>query len=105
MACHLYGATPLPELILIYYQIDSWEKSSIKFLSKLITFHSQKSISNAICTVLAILSMGPGVNKGHMLHEGDHQAAPLGGRKTIQRSFRVLIQGKALTYSFTPKDL
>ena len=30
MACHLFGAKPLPEPMLAYYQLDSWEQISVK---------------------------------------------------------------------------
>ena len=33
MACRLFGAKPLPEPILAYCQIDSWEQISVKFES------------------------------------------------------------------------
>ena len=34
MACRLFGAKPLPEPMLAYRQLDSWEQISVKFLSE-----------------------------------------------------------------------
>ena len=31
MACHLFGAKPLPEPTLTYCQLDPWEQTSVKF--------------------------------------------------------------------------
>ena len=45
MACRLFGAKPLPEPMLAYCQLDSWEQISVKFESELYHFHSIKSIS------------------------------------------------------------
>ena len=44
MACRLFGAKPLPERMLTYCQLDSWEQTSVKMSSKQNTFHSQKCI-------------------------------------------------------------
>ena len=38
MACRLFGAKPLPEPMLAYCQLDSWEQTSVKFESKYKTF-------------------------------------------------------------------
>ena len=32
MACHLIGAKPLPEPMLIYYQLDPWDQTFLNFL-------------------------------------------------------------------------
>ena len=42
MACHLLSAKPLPEPMLSYFQLDSWEQISVKFESKFCHFHSRK---------------------------------------------------------------
>ena len=42
MACRLFGAKPLPEPMLIYCQLDSWEHISVKFESEFYHFHSRK---------------------------------------------------------------
>ena len=42
MACRLLGAKPLPEPILAYCQLDSWEHISVKFESEFYHFHSRK---------------------------------------------------------------
>ena len=39
MACRLFGAKPLPEIILPYSQLDPWEQTSVKFESKYKNFH------------------------------------------------------------------
>ena len=44
MACRLFGAKPLPEPILAYCQLDSWEQISVKFESEFYNFHSRKCI-------------------------------------------------------------
>ena len=44
MACHLFGAKPLPEPMLTYCQLDPWELTSAKFESKYKSFHSGKCI-------------------------------------------------------------
>ena len=45
MACRLFGAKRLPEL-LNYCQLDLWEQNSVKFESKYKTFHSWKCVRN-----------------------------------------------------------
>ena len=44
MACRLFGTTPLPEPMLAYCQLDTWEQISVKFESELYHFHSRKCI-------------------------------------------------------------
>ena len=44
MACRLFGAKPLSEPMLGYWQYDSQEQTSVKFESKYKTFHSRKCI-------------------------------------------------------------
>ena len=39
MACRLFGAKPLPEPMLAYYQLYPQEQISVKFQSKYKTFH------------------------------------------------------------------
>ena len=46
MACRLYGTKPLPEPMLAYCQLDSWEQISAKFESEFYHFHSRKCIWN-----------------------------------------------------------
>ena len=38
MACRLFGAKPLPEPVLAYCQLDSWEQTSVKFKSESFSF-------------------------------------------------------------------
>ena len=42
MASRLFGAKPLPEPMLTYCQLDSWEHISVKFESEFYHFHSRK---------------------------------------------------------------
>ena len=42
MACHLFGAKPLPEPLLAYCQLDAWEQTSVKFESKYQNFSFKK---------------------------------------------------------------
>ena len=44
MACRLFGAKPLPEPILAYFELDSWEQISVKVELKFCHFHSRKCI-------------------------------------------------------------
>ena len=45
MACRLFGVKPLPEPMLVYCQLDSWEQTWVRCESKYKTFHSWKCIS------------------------------------------------------------
>ena len=42
IACRLFGAKPLPEPMLTYCQLDSWEQILVKFESEFCHFHSRK---------------------------------------------------------------
>ena len=44
MACRLFGAKPLPEPMLAYCQLNSWEHISMKFEPEFYHFHSRKCI-------------------------------------------------------------
>ena len=44
MACRLFGAKPLPEPMLAFCQLDSWEQISVKFESEFYNFDSRKCI-------------------------------------------------------------
>ena len=44
MACRLFGTKPLPEPMLVYFQLYSWEQVSVKFESEFYPFHSRKCI-------------------------------------------------------------
>ena len=44
MAWRLFGAMPLPEPMVVYCQLDSWEHISVKFESGVYHFHSSKFI-------------------------------------------------------------
>ena len=58
MACHLFGAKPLPERMLAYYQLDPWEqlKGNLNQNTKL--FIDEDAFQNIFCKVAAILSGG-----------------------------------------------
>ena len=44
MACRLFGAKPLPEPVLAYCQLESWEQISVNFESEFYHSHSRKYI-------------------------------------------------------------
>ena len=44
MACRLFCTKPLPEPMLAFCQLDSWEQISVKFESEFYHFHSRKCI-------------------------------------------------------------
>ena len=44
MACRLFGTKPLPEPILVYFKLDSWEQISVKLEWEFYHFHSRKCI-------------------------------------------------------------
>ena len=44
MACRLFGAKPLPEPMLVYCQLDSWEQVSVKLESEFYHFQTTKCI-------------------------------------------------------------
>ena len=46
VACCLFSAKPLPEPVLAYCQLDSWEQISLKFEWEFYHFHSWKCIWN-----------------------------------------------------------
>ena len=46
MACHLFGAEPLPDPMPAYCQLTSWEQISVKFESKLI---KENVFENVVC--------------------------------------------------------
>ena len=46
MACRLFGTKLLPEPMLAYCQLDSWEQMSVKFEYEFYHFHSRKYIWN-----------------------------------------------------------
>ena len=44
MARRLFDANPLPEAMLAYYQLDSWEQISVQFESEFYHFNSRKCL-------------------------------------------------------------
>ena len=54
MAWPLFGAKPLPELMLAYCQLDSWEQISVKFELQFYHFHSRKCIWNSHLPLLCL---------------------------------------------------
>ena len=44
MACRLFGAKPVSKPMLCYCQLDPWEQTLVKLLSKYKTFYSRKCI-------------------------------------------------------------
>ena len=61
MACHLFGAKPLSEPMLVYCQLNSREQISVKFKSEFYHFHSRKCIWN--CRLLKWQPFCPGRDK------------------------------------------
>ena len=57
MACRLLGTKPLPEPMLAYCQLASWEQISVKI------FIQENAFEIVVCQVAAILSRGRWVNK------------------------------------------
>ena len=58
MACCLFGAKPLFKPMLRYCQLDPYEQTSVKFLSKYKTFHLWNAPVNIVCKMAGILSRG-----------------------------------------------
>ena len=58
MACRLSGAKPLPEPMLAYCQLNSWEHISENFDSNFIVFIEENAIENVVAKMAAILSRG-----------------------------------------------
>ena len=48
MACHLIGAKTLPEPMLVYCQLDSWDEFQWKFNQNFIIFIQQIAIENVV---------------------------------------------------------
>ena len=61
MACHLFGAKPLPELMLTHCQLDPQEQISVKFESKYEHSIEENAIEHVVCKMSAILSVPQGV--------------------------------------------
>ena len=49
MTCRLFGAKPLPEPLLGYCQMDSWEQISVKFESEIYNFNQENAFENVVC--------------------------------------------------------
>ena len=50
MACRLFGTKPLPELMLGYFQLDSWEKKNQWNLnSNFAIFIQENSFESVVC--------------------------------------------------------
>ena len=60
LACRLFGAKPLPEPMLVYCQLDSWEQISVKLGTGFYHFHSRKCIWN--CRLQKYGPFCPGVD-------------------------------------------
>ena len=59
MACRLFGAKPLPELVLANCQLDSWKQISVKIESEYTIFIEENAFEIVVCqTVAAILFRG-----------------------------------------------
>ena len=49
MDCHLLGAKPLPEPMLGYSQLDSWEQILVQFESEFYHFIQETPFENVVC--------------------------------------------------------
>ena len=49
MACRLFGAKPLPEPMMAYCQLDSWEQISVKFERNSIILIQENAFENVVC--------------------------------------------------------
>ena len=49
MACRLFGAEQLPEPMLAYCQLDSWEQVSVKFERNFIIFIQENAFEDVVC--------------------------------------------------------
>ena len=58
MACRLFATKPLPEVMLAYWQPDSWEHTAVKFVSKYKLFFHENAYGNVVCENAAIFSRG-----------------------------------------------
>ena len=63
MACRLFGAKPLPEPMLTYFQLNPYEQTTVKFAFKYIFFIVENAFENVVCEMSDILSRGRWVNK------------------------------------------
>ena len=63
MACHLFGAKPLPEPMLAYCKIDPLGQILVKFESTYKTFIHENVFEKAVYEMAAILSRGRWVNR------------------------------------------
>ena len=48
MGCRLFGAKPLPEPMLTYYQLDSSEQTSLKFEAKYKKIAHENALENVV---------------------------------------------------------
>ena len=49
MDCCLFGTKPLPEPMLAYCQLDSWEQISVTFKSEFIIFIRENAFEIVVC--------------------------------------------------------
>ena len=69
MVCCLFSAKPLPEPMLRYCQLDSWEQVSVKFEQEFYHFHSRKCIwKYCLPKWPPFCQGGDELNKLHRLH-------------------------------------
>ena len=56
MACHLFGAKPLPEPVVTYCQLDHWEQISVKFNWNFKLFIQENAFEYVICEMMAMFT-------------------------------------------------
>ena len=90
MACCLFGAKPLPEPMLAFDQLESWEQISVKFEFEFYHFHSRKCIWKCCLRMAAILSRGDEL--GH--HHGSCVRVPPPAAPVIEKIFSLFSPAK-----------
>ena len=58
MACRLFGAKPLPEPMLAYCRLDSWEQISVKSELEFYNCYSRNAFEIVVCQNVSHLSRG-----------------------------------------------
>ena len=58
MACRLSGAKPLSKSMLSYWQLDSKEQTSVKFILNTKLFIHENAFGNIVCEMAAICPGG-----------------------------------------------
>ena len=88
MACRLFEAKPLPEPMLAYCQLDSWEQISVKFEFEILSFSFKKMYLKIWSDKMAaILSRGRWVKQGRICPTRQQEVENLPTSTCHQQSF------------------